>query len=307
MDKDFWIAIKRLIDDCESAVASVNDATVGLLGSGNELLKPLSLPSPKKGCSELVFLRTVFWLSALFHECGGRPLKFCMRQSQFGDAEELQKRFLIELHALRTQAAHNLDASLDGSAITGTICQNWFKRVCQRESPLDDRHWNTCSVEILTRAFELLLKLQSFLKFLLSAANSDLLMEGLQLAVSAKISPYAFDDIVASAASDLGRTDLNLKKFRADHLTRWVGALEKLPEDYDFHFEARRLVEESFLENPERPPITGRDIIEHLGVPPGKEVGRLLENADRLFREGCREREALLNRLYQLYSSDAIN
>jgi len=307
MDEHARISINGLIGDCKSAVASVNGATVGLLGSGNELLKPLSLPNPKGGCPELVFLRTVFWLVALFHECGGRPLKFCMRQSQFGDADERQKGFLFELKSIRTQAAHNLDASLERDLTTDTICRNWFNRVCHAEYPNSDKQWNACSMEILTSAVDLLQKLRSFLNFLQNGADSDLLHEGLRLAVSAEISPYAFDDIVESVAADLGRSDLNLGKFRADHFTRWVEALDKLPEGYNFRYEARRQVEKSFLENPERPPITGRDIIEYFGVPSGKEVGRLLDQANQLFREGYREREALLGRLRQLYSSDAIN
>ena len=307
MDDEVWLSIDGLIGDCEAAVASVNNATVGLLGSGNELLKQLSLPRPRKGCPELVFLRTVFWLSALFHECGGRPLRYCMRQSQFGDSDERQKLFLLELRSIRTQAAHNLDASLTCDITTETVCRNWFKRVCQAESPLDDKQWNGCSVEILTRAVELLGKLQSFLSLLQTAVESDLLREGLRLAVSAEVSPYAFNDIVTSVADDLGRSDLNLEKFRGDQFKRWVDALEKLPEGYDFPYEARRLVEKSFLENPERPPITGRDIIQHLGVRPGKEVGRLLEHANRLFREGFREREALLDRLRELEGPAATN
>lgn len=305
MEDEVWLPIDGLIGDCEAAVASVNNATAGFLGNGNELLKQLSLPRPKKGCPELVFLRTVFWLSALFHECGGRALKFCMRQSQFGDSDERQKQFLHELRSIRTQAAHNLDALLTCDVTTDTICRNWFKRVCQKESPLDDKQWNACVVALLTAAVELLGKLQSFLNVLQNAAESDLLREGLRLAVSAEVSPYAFDDIVTSVADDLGRSDLNLAKFRADYLTRWIEALGKLPEGYEFHYEARRLVEKSFLENPERSPITGRDIIEHLGVPPGKEVGRLVEHANRLFHEGCREREALLDRLRELLSGCA--
>lgn len=300
MDEEVWLSINGLIDDLKSAIESLNDTSVDLLKGGNKLLKSLSLPAPKKACSELVFLRSVFWLSALFNECGGRALKFCMRQSQFGDANERQKSFLLELRSLRTQAAHNLDTALTCDVTTDTICRNWFKRVCRTDSPFNDKQWNECSMEILTGASELLLKLQAFLNFLKNSAESDLLQEGLQMAVSAEISPYAFDNIVSSVADDLGRSELNLAKFRADHLKRWIEALEKLTEGYDFHFEARRLVERSFLENPERPPITGRDIIELLDVPPGKEVGRLLELANRLFLEGCREREALLNRLRQL-------
>ena len=307
MHDEVWLPINGLIGDCETAVASVNYSTVGLLGSGNELLKQLSLPRPKRSCPELVFLRTIFWLSALFHECGGRPLKFCMRQSQFDDSDERQRRFLLELRSIRTQAAHNLDPSLACDVTTDTICRNWFKRVCQTESALDDKQWNSCSVGILTGSVELLGKLQSFLNLLQSAAESDLLREGLYLAISAEVSPYAFNDIVTSVADDLGRSDLNLEKFRGDQFKRWVEALEKLPEGYDFHYEARRLVEKSFLESPERPPITGRDIIQHLSVPPGKEVGRLLEHADRLFREGCRERDALLARLRELAGPAVTN
>jgi hypothetical protein len=306
MDDEAWSPINGLIDDCEAAVASLNRDTVELLGRGNLLLKQLSLPRPKKGCSELVFLRTVFWLSALLHECGGRPVKYCMRQSQFRDSDECQKRFLSELQSIRTQAAHNLDPSLTRDVITDTTCRNWFRRACQVESPFDDSQWNDCSKEILLGAFGLLGNLQTFLRFLKNTGEADLLLDGLQQAISAEVSPYAFDDIVTSVAVDLGRSDLNLSKFRADHFSRWVEGLERLPEGYDFSFEARRLVEKSFNENPEPPPITGRDIIETLRVPPGREVGRLLDRAILLFREGCRSKEVLLEKLRPLVASEAV-
>lgn len=304
MDDDVWLPIDGMISTCEKGIASLNDATVALLGGGHGLLKPLSLPKPGKGCSELVFLRTVFWLSALFHECGGRALKFCVRQTQFDDPEDRSGSFLRELRSLRTQAAHNLNPSLECDVTTNAICENFFKRICQTRFPLDDMHWDACSVAVLSKATELIGSLLSFLEILQSMSDSEALREGLIMAISSDFSPYAFDDVVKSVAADLGRSDLNLQKFRADHLQHWKGALDKLQEGYDFSYEARRLVEGTFLENPERPPITGREIIEILGVPPGKGVGRVLEHGKRLFREGVREREALLDKLREYVDSN---
>jgi hypothetical protein len=72
---------------------------------------------------------------------------------------------------------------------------------------------------------------------------------------------------------------------------------DKLPEGYDFSTEARLLVEQSFLDNPERPPVSGLDIIQGLNVPPGKEVGKLLIIARRLFEGGIRDKQTILDRL----------
>lgn len=58
-------------------------------------------------------------------------------------------------------------------------------------------------------------------------------------------------------------------------------------------------MEKSFLENPERPPIAGRDIIEILGVAPGREVSRLLEQANLLFHEAVAKKVDKLRGIQQ--------
>ena len=90
---------------------------------------------------------------------------------------------------------------------------------------------------------------------------------------------------------------MNLEKFRACHQRGWIESLGKLREGYDFQFEARRLVEESFLANPEKAPVSGSDIVTQLRVPQGKQVGRLLKIAQRLYEDGITDKAEILKAL----------
>jgi hypothetical protein len=133
--------------------------------------------------------------------------------------------------------------------------------------------------------------------------DNELLVDEIRRAVAGQISPYSFDSIVATVAADFGRTELNLEKFRANHQKAWIESLVKLQEGYDFQFESRRLVEQSFLANPEKSPVTGLDIMRLLGVPQGREVGILVGVGQQVFDSGIRDKAQILKRLREHLSS----
>ena len=160
-----------------------------------------------------------------------------------------------------------------------------------------DSHWNKCTSALISNASLILQDITVYLANLKITLNSDLLVFELRRSIENQISPYAFDDIVKSVAEDIGRERTDLAKFRVEHLSKWMASLEKLPDGYDFRREARLLVEQSFLANPEQPPITGKDIIELLGVPQGKGVGKLLARARRMFEDGITDQQTLLEKL----------
>jgi hypothetical protein len=173
----------------------------------------------------------------------------------------------------------------------------WYQQSCGAKPPMADEKWEDCTRVILEGALALLKKIQLFIAQLKTMPNSELLVRDLGRAAANQVSPYAFDEVVEATAKDLGRTRIDYVKFRAEHLSNWISALDKLPEGYDFLREARLLVERSFLDNPEKPPVSGLDIIQELKVPPGKEVGRLLAIAHRLFEEGITDKQTILDRL----------
>src|SRR5256885_1435386 len=77
-------------------------------------------------------------------------------------------------------------------------------------------------------------------------------------------------EVIAQAAGDMGRSHLDVVRFRRRYYDRWMERLAFLTGDYDFALEARRLVESALvLDAASGMPITGTDIINDLGIAPG--------------------------------------
>ena len=292
-----WTPISNVVERIQLRVSEVESSVEALMGKDCSFFQPLSLRPPHKSCPELVFLRTIFWLQGLLHECAGSPIRSCIRQTQFSDGDGLARLFLAELTALRTHAAHNLDATSESDKRTEFACAKWYRRVCRTAPPMQDEAWNQCTTTLLSGADLLLEKICEFLKRLKSLPDSGLLVEEIHRAIMGQISPYAFDGIVATVATNLGRSRVDLQKFRARYQNLWIDALGMLKEGYHFEHEARRLVEESFLATPERSPVSGLEIINELGVPQGEEVGKLLNIAQQFFESGVREKTEIIDRL----------
>jgi hypothetical protein len=107
-----------------------------------------------------------------------------------------------------------------------------------------------------------------------------------------------FDRLIEEVAADMGREYLDVVRFRRRFYDRWVEALDALDGEYDFDVEARRLVEHALLtELAAAMPITGKDVIESLGIAPGPAVGEELERALALFSAAPCGRDELLERL----------
>jgi hypothetical protein len=292
-----WQSIVDLLSSCAEKMRLIQESVSDLLGDGASFFRSSSLRPPTRGCAELVFLRSIFWLQGLFHECAGRPMRFCLRQTQFSDHDGLSKAFLEEIKALRTQAAHNLDVNSESDKRIEFTCKRWYTRICHNAAPVADPEWTACTRATLRGAGTVLERVDVFLAKLRTMDNSDMLTAELKRAIAGQISPYAFDEIIESVAADLGRPNIDVPKFRSEHQKSWIGSLERCGEGYNFVYEATRLVEQSFLEKPERAPLTGRDVIEALGVPQGKKVAKMLALAQQIFESGTLEKHEIISEL----------
>jgi len=75
-----------------------------------------------------------------------------------------------------------------------------------------------------------------------------------------------------------------------------------MKDDCDFSIEARKLIEQTLLNEERIPlPITGRDIMDEFSIPPGPQVKELLDLAQKLFLEEPRDRVGLLSALRKTY------
>ena len=92
---------------------------------------------------------------------------------------------------------------------------------------------------------------------------------------------------------------LEIIKFRERHYQKWTKYLQILNGKYDFEAEARSLIEDALLaEGLRHPPVNGKDIMDALNIPPGKEVGRLRQIAQNLYQGKPElEKDELLNML----------
>ena len=93
----------------------------------------------------------------------------------------------------------------------------------------------------------------------------------------------------------MGRDHLDFGSFTNRQHQKWMQQVELLSSDADIEVELRGLIEGTILsETIHILPINGHDIMEQLGIPPGKRVGDLLEIARKLYQENPCGREELV-------------
>ena len=96
----------------------------------------------------------------------------------------------------------------------------------------------------------------------------------------------------------MGQDFLDPARICDRYYDKWSKELRLRTGEYDFEFEARKLIEHTLLTDAELPlPITGQDIIRQLGIPPGPGVGRLLKKARILYNETPGSKAELIERL----------
>ncbi len=277
------------------------DALVrGFRGDDAGATTPLSVRLPKLIPPELGFIQTVSWLYAFFHEVAKVDIVFL---SEKFDAYELDvsregRDHRSHLGRLRTYLQHNLNFTRGRDRETERSCKSWFRDACGTSVPNTDAEWRSCLAKLLLEAI-------SFLAYLIEAirrierdeAHAQIREDWIRR-VDRQHGPEEFDTLISITANDMGRESLDVVRLRQRFFEKWMAALRLLADGYDFQREARRLIEYAILSEPAAGlPITGVDVIEALGIPPGPEVGRLLERAKRLYEESPVSAEELLDRL----------
>ena len=89
---------------------------------------------------------------------------------------------------------------------------------------------------------------------------------------------------------------MNAGVIRQRHIDRWRRRLEAAEHPgYDFNEVMRPLIEDVLLRDIFEAdfPITGLDVMDELGVPRGREVGRLLARARQIWSHGMTRSELL--------------
>ena len=273
----------------------VNELSRTLLG--RPAFGDLHVPIPDPARPEPGFIRATSWLYCLYFEAGRVSLTFLRR---LGEAYSLLERDTTDKHVevvrcLRTELHHNLGFA-DSDQAARSAAEGWRRKACGTAMPLDDGQWRKCYDCLVDDAARFLGSIDDVVRRIEADGDqAQLHIDDWLRRLQRSWLAAAFDPLVDESKCRLGRDALSTVVFRQRHVDRWRKQLDLLEDGFDFDYEATRLIEKTLLdEDSVVLPITGRDIIESLGIKPGPRVGELLEKARMRFEIAPGPKEELL-------------
>jgi hypothetical protein len=287
--------VRARVEELERLVSS--------MGHLEKIFPDLNYAGFKTEPAEAAFMRTTAWLYILYWETGKASVVYLVdigKKWQTHRGEELDFHYRL-VAVLRTYMQHNLSLSSNNDCVKKKMCEKWFKSSCGTSVPVEEEHWGCCLKVLLNGAYEFLDVLVSVVRRIEGDEDSGDMLSDWTLRVERYHAPHEFDRVIEEAASDMGREGVSAVVFRRRYLEIWNKSLSLCAFPYDFDQEARKLVEQALLSEPERVlPLTGKDLIERFDMTPGPEVGRLLKQADELFTANPCAKEELLIRLAEV-------
>jgi hypothetical protein len=291
---------RRIMYDVIDARDNINRVAAAILEDRQSVFGSVSLPIPRFVPSELGFLRSISWLYVHYHEAGKPSVQFLAEQLPVltpgapGDAVNHPRM----IQRIRTLLQHNLGGGATQGLQIQLDCEAWFQRMCGTPVPDTADDWDRCLVGLLSEALLFLGQMLACIRAIERDAAREGLLEQWRFRRKRYHPPHTFDELIALVASDMGREHLDVALLRKRFYEKWTRELQLLRGDYDFAVEARKLIEHALLVETTRVlPITGDDIMQVFGVPPGPKVGQYLEWAREIYiAEPC-GREELLKRL----------
>ncbi len=286
--------LEATVLDVIQTVEKINGFSRALLPSRAEVFERVSLRQPELGSTpELAFMRSISWLYVLYFEAGRTSVKHLLRSRVH------LKEHSDLVHALRTWSQHNLDTTSARAADIERRCTDWFLLECGTRVPRDDLHWRGLCQSLLSAAKHFLEDLFEGIALIEADPACDGLIEDWQRSLSRDWPAHKYHELIGSAASDGGFSAIDPVKFYNRYGDILRDRLQLVDDDCDYELEIRRLVEIKLVSESEQAlPCTGQDIMQHFGIGPGPDVGRLLSEAKRLHVEfGPLSMAELLDRL----------
>ena len=256
------------------------------------------LPNPMS--PEAGFIRATSWLYCLYFEAGRTSLTFLRR---LGEAYSLVDREVSGQHVeavrcLRTELHHNLGFA-DSDQAARSAANLWRRKACGTVLPQNPDQWKACYERIVGDAHTFLRGVDAVVRRIESdGQEAQHHIDNWLRRLERNWAAPAFDPLIDKVKYQLARETLNTVAFRNQHVHKWKKHLDLLDDGFDFDLEATRLIEKTLLnEDSVVLPITGKDVIESLGIKPGTVVGTLLEEARRHFEVYRCNKDDLLNYL----------
>lgn len=292
-----------------SLIERTNSLAVSLTRTGHGVCRTSTLLMPRFRPSELGFLRAVSWFYVLYFETGRPSIKFLSERFRtYGHDRQGDMAGHPELiDQMRTYMQHDLHIEVERNLARKRACENWFRQKCGTAVPEGEEQWYNCLMHFLDVNRLFLRLIYDCLRSIEQDEARDQVLDDWDFRVRRYHEPHQFDAIVEEVATDLGRLNLDVVNFRKRHYQRWNKELQLLNGDYDFRREATRLIELTLIsETSDRLPLTAKDVMNELHVPPGPRVGACLRRALAFYESEKCDRGELLSRLQSLLVINAI-
>lgn len=274
------------------------------LNNGHAIFEDVSLEIPKLVPSELGLLRIVSWFYVHYYEVGKVNVDFLSKYlGVYGlDPTGKLSQHLLLVDRLRTYFQHNLDLNKPRDRSIQQFCEEWFKNQCGTLRPDEDTEWFKCLLSFLQEGLEFFDSLLECIRRIERDESQEQILQNWHIRRSRHHPPHEFDELIHRVTADMGRDSLDVVKFRKRHYERWVKEIASLLGNYDFKVEARRLIEYTLLSDMMVVlPITGNDILNTFkNIEPGPKVGKLLQEAKKIYENHPCTREELLKQLESL-------
>jgi hypothetical protein len=198
---------------------------------------------------------------------------------------------------LRTYFHHHLTDSAEDQA-TRLRAEAWFDDAREGHPEDSDAAWLKYARRLLDESEELLVRLIEHVRTLESAGMSEVYAQQWRWFKGTSISTWQADRLVAEIADTIGLEGLDATKFRKRHFSDWQRGLRQLTHGVDPERHLRLLIQSDLIEYSQNlpAPLTGDDVMDAMGLPPGPQVGRVLVEIQRLHRasDGTLDRVELL-------------
>ena len=278
------------------------------LNNGQAVFREISLEMPKLTPPELGLLRVVSWFYVHYYEAGKINVDFLAERLTTYNLDPVGNlsQHLTLVNRLRTYFQHNLDPSSPRDRDIQDYCEMWFKSQCGTFEPSEDSEWKKCLHGFLQETIDFLDALLKSIREIEQDESREQILRDWDLRRSRYHPPHKFDRLIDEVAVDMGRDSLDAVKFRKRYYDRWIKEITFLQGDYNFEFEARKLIESTLLTDTMAVlPITGKDILATFdNIQPGPEVGELLQKAKSIYEKNPCTKDELLEKLRNTFTSE---
>lgn len=266
---------------------------------GERAFRDATVRPPVGEDSEISFLRLVAWSYAVVFEAGRVAIPYLLQlpggtSGTSSDAKVARRR----LNILRTWSVHNLGFGSNRDASISRDVQRWFMVTSGMYPPEGAEAWRSCFLALCSDVRLIVEHCQGAMtNVLLAPDDGNAAMADLRRRIDRSWPAEEFHKVVGDAVIRLGMR-IDAEKFSGPRLSRWREFLETVPDSDDLAARMVPMIERDLIDHvADVLPINGRDVMDRLGLAPGRDVGDALLRARELFRSGIVDPAELLERL----------